>query len=99
MGLYFDFNSGWVLVWVIIYLPYLLLLVQRKGYKNKKELRNQFIFAGITLLFSFAIEFAGVTFRLWTNFPGNWSIYLWTAYFGSGLLGYQFIKKIEEIIK
>lgn len=98
MGLYFDFNTGWILVWLIIYLPYLALLIERKSYQNKKELKSQFIFAIIALLISFILEFVGVSFKLWTNFPGNWSIYLWIAYFGGGLLSFQLIKKIEELV-
>lgn len=99
MGLYFDFNPGWIWVWAIIFLPYLLLLIQRKSYQNKKEIKNQFVFAMVALSISFILEVLGVTFKLWTNFPGNWSIYLWIAYFGGGLLGYQLVKKIEEIMK
>lgn len=98
MSLYFEFNPGWILVWAIIYLPYLFLLIQRKSY-NKKEIRVQFIFAIIALLLSILTEFVGVSFKLWTNFPGNWSIYLWISYFGSALLAYQLIKKIEEMVK
>lgn len=99
MGLYFEFNPGWIWVWGIIYLPYTLLLIQRKSYRNKKEIKGQFIFATVALLISFILELVGVTNKLWTNFPGNWSIYLWVAYFGGGLLSYQLVKKIEEIIK
>lgn len=96
MGLYFNFNIGWIWVWAIIYLPYLYLFMQRKSYKNKKEIRSQFIFAVTALLIAFMLEFVGVSFKLWTNFPGNWSIYLWIAYFGGGLLSFQLIKKIEH---
>lgn len=99
MGLYFEFNPGWIWLWLIIYLPYLYLLKQRKSYRNKKELRSQLIFAILALLISILLEFVGVSFKLWTNFPGNWSIYLWISYFGSGLLGYQLVKKIEETAK
>lgn len=99
MGLYFEFSRGWILVWAIIYLPYTYLLLQRKSYKSKEEVKNQIIFAITALVLSFTLEIVGVTFKLWTNFPGNWSIYLWIAYFGGGLLGYQLVKKIEEIVK
>lgn len=98
MGLYFDFNIGWIWVWAIIYLPYFYLFMQRKSYRNKTEVRSQFIFAVTALLIAFVLEFVGVSFKLWTNFPGNWSIYLWIAYFGGGLLSFQLIKKIEEMI-
>ena len=99
MGLYFDFNIGWIWVFTIIYLPYLCLFIQRKSYQSGKEIRNQLIFAITALVLSFTLEIVGVTFKLWTNFPGNWSIYLWIAYFGGGLLSFQLIKKIEEIVK
>lgn len=99
MGIYFDFSIGWIWVWAVIYLPYLFLFIQRESYKNKKEIKNQFLFATIALVISFILEVLGVIFKLWTNFPGNWSIYLWIAYFGGGLLAYQLIKKIEESMK
>lgn len=97
MGLYLELNPGWIWVWSIIYLPFLYLLILRKSYQNKKEIRAQFIFATVTLLISILLELVGVSFKLWTYFPGNWSIYLWISYFGSALLGYQLVKKIEEI--
>lgn len=99
MGLYFEFNPGWIWVWAIIYLPYLFLFIQRKSYQNKKELKNQFTFAIVALFLSMLVEFAGVSFKLWTNFPGNWSVYLWISYVGSALLAYQLIKKIEGMVR
>lgn len=97
MGLYFEFNHNWIWVWAIIFLPYLFLFIQRKSYQDKRELKNQFTFAAVALFLSMLIEFVGVNFKLWTNFPNNWTIYLWISYFGSALLAYQLIKKIEEI--
>lgn len=99
MGLYFEFNPGWILIWAIIYSPYLYFFIQRKSYQSEKEMRVQFTFALIILLISILLEFVGVTNALWTNFPGNWSIYLWISYFGSALLGYQLVKKVEELVK
>lgn len=45
--------------------------MQRKSYRNKKEIKSQFIFATVALMISIVLEFVGVTFKLWTNFPGN----------------------------
>ena len=53
----------------------------------------------VVVIISSIIELIGVNFKVWTYFPGNWPIILWPAYFGSGLLSYQLVKKIGEIIK
>ena len=98
MGIYFQFPSGWWIALGIIYIPYTILLLQRKSYKNKMELKGQIIFGFIALLIAFVIEVAAIKSQIWTYFPGNWPIVLWPAYFGGGLLSFQLIKKIEELV-
>ena len=95
MGIYLDFPSGWWLILAIIYLPYLLLFIQRKSYDKKNEIRNQLLFGLIIIFISAVVEFVAVSFSVWTYLPGNWPIALWPSYFGSGLLAYQIIKLIE----
>ncbi len=96
MGVYLQFPNGWWAVVLIIYGLYLFLFLQRKSYQESKELKNQLIFAIVTVMLSIIIEAVAVNLSVWTYFPGNWPIILWFAYFGSGLLGYQLVKKIEE---
>lgn len=75
------------------------LFLQRKSYQNDKELKTQLVFASVILFISFAIEVIAISLNVWAYFPGNWPIILWLGYFGSGLLGYQLVKKIEETIR
>ncbi len=98
MSVYFDFPTGWWVIILFIYGLYLYLFLQRKSYQRKGEIRNQLIFATIILIISFTIEVIAVNLNVWTYFPGNWPIILWVGYFGSGLLGYQLVKKIEELL-
>lgn len=99
MSIYLQFPVGWWAVILIIYGLYLLIFLQRKSYQRKGEIKTQLVFATITLAIAFTIELVAVSLKVWTYFPGNWPVILWIAYFGSGLLSYQLIKKIEEIIQ
>lgn len=99
MGVYLQFPTGWWVIILFIYGLYLYLFLQRKSYEKKGELKAQLMFALIILTISFIIELIGINLKVWTYFPGNWPIILWIGYFGSGLLGYQLVKKIEEMIK
>lgn len=98
MSVYWQFPAGWWVISVIIYGLYITLFLQRKSYQKPKELKNQLVFAIVTLALSFVIELAAVYLSVWAYFPGNWPIILWPMYFGSGLLGYQLLKKLEEIV-
>lgn len=97
MGLGFEFSPVWWVVIAIIYFPYLFLLVQRKSYKKSAELRAQFLVAFAILILSMFVELVAVTAGLWNYTPGNWPVVLWLGYFGSGLLAYQLVRKIEEM--
>lgn len=99
MGVYLQFPAGWWAVILIIYGLYLLLFFHRKSYQRKGEIKTQLTFAAVTLLIAFIIELIAVNLKVWTYFPGNWPIILWPAYLGSGLLSYQLVKKIEEVVK
>src|SRR5258708_30222787 len=94
MGLTFHFSPVWWVIILIIYIPYFLLLIQRRSYKKPLEVKIQIIFAFVSLMVSIVIEFIAVSNNLWDYTPSNWPIILWFAYFGSGLFGYQLIKKI-----
>lgn len=99
MGLYFQFPDGWWVIILLIYGLYLFLVLHRKSYQKGKEIKAQLMFALIILTISFTIEVIAVNLNVWTYFPGNWPVILWVGYFGSGLLGYQLVKKIEEMMK
>lgn len=97
MSLYLNFPAGWWVIIGFIFGLYLLLFFQRRSYLKEREVKSQLIFATVTLVISFTIEVIAVNFKVWTYFPGNWPVILWPTYFGSGLLGYQLVKKIEEL--
>lgn len=99
MGLYFEFPSGWWAIILFIYGLYLYLFLQRKSFQKKHEIITQLVCATVTLMLSFTIEVIAISLNVWTYFPGNWPVILWIAYFGSGLLAYQLVKKIEEMIR
>lgn len=99
MGLYLDFPSGWWLILAILYIPYFILFFARKSYQSKKEIKHQLILALIVASVSFPIDFMAVSLRIWTFFPNNFPVVLFPAYFGAALLGYQILKKIEEVVK
>lgn len=96
MNLYFEFPAGWWVLFIIIYGLYFFLFFQRKSYQSKSEIKTQIFFSLIALLLAFIIEFLAINLELWTYFPGNWPIAVWLSYFGTGLLGYQLMKKTEE---
>lgn len=99
MNIYLQFPTGWWVIVLFIYSFYLLLFLQRKSYQRKGEIKAQLIFALVTLIISVTIEIIAINLQVWAYYPGNWPVILWVGYFGSGLLGYQLVKKIEEIIK
>lgn len=98
MDLYWQFPGQWWLILAIVYIPYLYLLLSRKSYQKAIEIKHQLIMGGATTFLSLLVEIIGKG-ALWTYVPGDWPVILWPAYFGVGLLGYQLVKKIEEVIK
>lgn len=97
MTIYYSFPPGWWLVTVLFYGLWAALFVTRKSYGKKKEVKLQIIFGLFALLLAVVVESVGVGSGLWTYFPGNWPVILWVNYFGSGLMGYQVLKRIEEL--
>lgn len=97
MNSYFAFPSGWWVITVLFYGLWVALFVTRKSYRKKKEVKLQVLFGLFALLLAAAVETIGVRSGLWTYFPGNWPVILWVNYFGSGLMGYQVLKRIEEL--
>ncbi len=95
---YFEFPPGWWIITGIILFIYIALLFQRKSYAGQREAKAQLLFGFVVLALSFLFEVIAVSLDVWTYYPGNWPVILWPTYFLSGLLGYQLVKKIEEII-
>ena len=98
MSLYFEFPSGWWAILAFIYISYLILFLQRKSYKKKNEMKSQYFFSFVAVVVAFFVEIIAISLRVWTYYPGNWPIILWIGYYGSGLLSYQLVKKIEEVL-
>ena len=92
-----EFPPGWLIELLFIYGTYIILLLLRKGYGNKQELKNQFIVAVLLLLLAFVGEFIGINAKLWAYFPGNWPITVWIGYFGIGLIAYQLVRFIDKL--
>ena len=95
MLLSFDFPSGWFIELLIIYSTYVALLIIRKGYKNKQEVKKQITVGLLLLLLAFIGEFVGISLKLWSYFPYNWPITVWIGYFGIGLIAYQLVKLVD----
>ena len=98
MSVYLQFPSGWWNALALVYISYIVIFLHRGSYKNHKELKAQLLFALAVLVLSLLFEYIAVYYQIWTYFPGNWPIVLWPAYFGGGLLSFQLIKKIEELV-
>lgn len=92
-----DVPQGWIVQLFIIYFTYTALFFIRKSYRNKKELRKQFIVAFLLLLLALIGEFTGINLKLWTYYPDNWPITVWIGYFGIGLIAYQLVKLVDEL--
>jgi len=92
MQIYFSFSEGWYAIIALFLLIWFFIIIYRRGYKNKKEIKQQIIFSIIIVAMAFATEFIGVSFGLWNYTTGNWPVILWLGYFLAGLAAYQTLK-------
>jgi membrane-associated HD superfamily phosphohydrolase len=99
MGVIFQFNQNWYVLFFVFLLSWIILLIHRKSYRNKKEVKEQFCLALIGLFILFLMEVFAVSMNLWHYTPGDWPIALWPTYFIAILFGYQLLRFIEKIIK
>ncbi len=97
MKIYWEFPSAWWSGFVSIFIVYLILLISRKK-RGSNELKAQLLVGLSSLIIGFIFEDRSVAAGLWNYNPGNWPAILWPIYFEVGLLAYQLVKKIEEIL-
>jgi len=96
MNLIFQFNQNWYVIFFAFLVSWLILLIHRKSYKNKKEIKKQICLAFIGLFILLVMEVFAVTMDLWHYLPNDWPIILWPTYFVAVLFGHQLFKFVEE---
>ncbi len=99
MNIYFSFGEGWYLVLGTLVCVWLLIIIYRKGYRNRKEIKQQIIVSMIGIGLAFGMEYMAVSKGIWHYFPGDWPIILWPFYFLVGIAGYQLVKLAQEHIR
>ena len=96
MEMLFEFSQNWYIVFFSFAILWIILVIYRKSYRKKKEVKEQFTFALIGLIITFILENYAVSEDLWHYIPGDWPIILWPTYFVVVLFGYQLLKLIEK---
>jgi membrane-associated HD superfamily phosphohydrolase len=99
MDLIFQFNQNWYFIFFSFLLLWLILLIQRKSYKNKKEVKEQFCLAIAGVFILLIMEIFAVNMDLWHYVPADWPIILWPTYFVAVLFGYQLLRTIERMFR
>jgi len=73
----------------------MVLLVNRRSYKDVREVREQFSLALIGMLVLSLMEVFAVSTNLWHYVPDDWPAILWPTYFVAILFGYQLLRLVE----
>jgi hypothetical protein len=97
MNVIFDFNSNWYILLFAFLGAWALLLVVRRKWLAKHEVKQQVFLAFGGMISLALMEFFAVSTGLWNYTPGNWPIILWPTYFVAILFGYQLLRSIESI--
>jgi hypothetical protein len=98
MNIIFDFNSSWYILLLAFLAAWAILLVARRKWQAKQEVKEQ-MFLALGGMFSLALmEFFAVSTGLWNYTPGNWPVILWPTYFAAILFGYQLLRSIEGLL-
>ncbi len=98
MNILFDFNSSWYVLFFAFLLGWGVLLVVRRKWKAKHEVKEQVFLAFGGMISLSLMEFFAVSMGLWNYTPGNWPIILWPTYFVAILFGYQMLRSIERVL-
>jgi len=99
MDLIFQFSQNWYFIFFSFLLLWLILLIQRKSYKNKKEVKEQLCLAIAGIFIALIVEIFAVNMNLWHYVPTDWPIILWPTYFVVVLFGYQLLRTIEKMFR
>lgn len=93
----YYFNPNWYILLFAFLLLWLILLIGRKKYNNKKEVKEQ-LFLALSGLFTLSLmEVFATSMNLWHYIPEDWPIALWPTYFVAILFGYQLLRYIEGL--
>jgi hypothetical protein len=97
MNIIFDFNSNWYVLLFAFLAAWAVLLVLRRKWLAKHEVKQQVFLAFGGMLSLALMEFFAVSTGLWNYTPGNWPVILWPTYFAAILFGYQLLRSIERL--
>lgn len=97
MNVFFDFNSSWYILLFAFLGAWAILMVMRRNWKAKHEVKEQVMLALGGMLSLALMEFFAVSTGLWNYTPGNWPVILWPTYFAAILFGYQLLRTIESL--
>jgi hypothetical protein len=97
MNVIFDFNSNWYILLFAFLAAWALLLVVRRKWLAKHEVKQQVFLAFGGMISLALMEFFAVSTGLWNYTPGNWPVILWPTYFAAILFGYQLLRSIESL--
>ena len=97
MDIIFQFNQNWYVLFFAFLLSWLIILIGRKSYGNRKEAREQLYLALGGLITLLLMEVFATSTNLWHYTSGNWPIILWPTYFVAILFGYQLLRFVEGL--
>lgn len=97
MNVIFDFNSNWYVLLFAFLAAWAVLLVVRRRWLAKHEVKQQVFLAFGGMISLALMEFFAVSTGLWSYTPGNWPVILWPTYFAAILFGYQLLRSIESL--
>ena len=98
MNILFDFNSGWYVLFFAFLLGWGFLMVIRRKWQAKHEVKEQMLLAFGGMIALSLMEFFAVSMGLWNYTPGNWPVILWPTYFVAILFGYQMLRSVERVL-
>ncbi len=98
MDVFLDFNSSWYVLLLGFFAAWAVLLVFRRKWKAKHEVKEQVFLAFGGMISLAMMEFFAVSTGLWNYTPGNWPVILWPTYFVAILFGYQLLRSIEGLL-
>ena len=97
MNVILDFNSNWYILLFAFLAAWAFLLVVRRKWLAKHEVKQQVFLAFGGMISLALMEFFAVSTGLWNYTPGNWPVILWPTYFVAILFGYQLLRSIESL--
>jgi hypothetical protein len=97
MNVILDFNSNWYVLLFRFLAAWAILLVARRKWPAKYEVKQQVFLAFGGMISLALMEFFAVSTGLWNYTPGNWPVILWPTYFVAILFGYQLLRSIEGL--